>query len=89
MERLVQSQPSAKSGPRYHWVCLYDWDENNAEPFEIYVREVSEGIIPQSWFNKPLQGNSRFQKASFKSLNNKVYSFFCKIEYGKINYYPH
>ena len=82
--RLVQSQPAIfRPKINFHWICLFDWDENNENPFEIHLREVSNGIIPDSWFDKPLREECRFQKAKFKTLGSRVFSFFCKIEYGK------
>ena len=83
-ERLVQSQPaSAGSEVNYHWVCLFNWCENDPNPFSIYVRETTHGIIPESWFSKPLSDANRQQKAVFKPMQSQVMSVFAKIEYGK------
>ena len=81
--RIVQSQPPIGSGVRYHWVCLFNWCENDPNPFEVYVREISKGIIPESWFSKPLSDENRQQKAVFKSIDSRVMSVFGKIEFGK------
>ena len=81
--RLVQSQPaSVGSETTYHWVCLYNWDENDPNPFHIYVREVTKGIIPESWFAKPFSEENRQQKATFHPMKSRTMSVFAKIEYG-------
>ena len=86
--RLVQSQPPGLNGSAivYHWVCFFNWCENDPDPFQIHVREVTEGYIPGSWFTKPLSANCRHQKAVFEPLGTEEMSVFCKIEYGKNEY---
>ena len=81
--RLVQSQP-VSSDVEYHWVCLFNWCENDPTPFDIYVREITKGVIPESWFLKPLSEENRQQKATFRSIDSKVMSVFGKIEFGKL-----
>ena len=84
--RLVQSQPPALNGGssiHYHWVCLFSWCENNPTPFDLHVREITEGYIPESWFTKPLSPTCRHQKAKFPPLGKEAMSVFCKVEYGK------
>ena len=83
--RQVQSQPPAinrGSDVNYHWICIFNWCENDPRPFEIHVREVTKGYIPESWFKKPLSAENRQQKASFKPFGKKILSVFCKIEFG-------
>ena len=81
--RLVQSQPApGRSEVSYHWVCLFNWSEDDPKPFKIYLRENTVGIIPESWFTKPLSDANRQQKATFKPLGSKIMSVFGKIEYG-------
>ena len=82
--RLVQSQPAScnRSRVNYHWICFFNWCENDQNPFHIHVREATQGIIPESWFAKPLEEGIRQKKASFEPVDNSVMSVFCKIEYG-------
>ena len=82
--REIQSQPAPTCADiNYHWVCFYDWCEDNPMPFHIHVREVTVGCIPESWFTKALNENCRQQKATFRPFGEKVLSVFCKIEHGK------
>ena len=88
-ERQVQSQPAAinhGSDINYHWVCFFNWSENEPKPFEIYVREATSGFIPDSWFSKPLSDRNRQQKAKFQPFGNKVFTVFAKIEFGKLKF---
>ena len=84
--RLVQSQPPRTNGSecKYHWICLFNWCENDPDPFQIYVREITRGYIPESWFNKPLSETHRHQKAKFEPFGDQIFSVFCKIEYGNV-----
>ena len=82
---MVQSQPPPLSDVTFHWVCLFNWCEDDAEPFEIFVRETTKGIIPESWFSKPLSDLNRQQKATFSPIDCNVMSVFAKIEFGKTN----
>ena len=82
--RMVQSQPASKgSEVRYHWVCLFNWDEHDPEPFVIHVREATVDYIPSSWFSKPIEERHRQQKARFDQFQGKIMSVFCKIEESK------
>ena len=84
--RLVQSQPPAVNGGsniRYHWVCFFTWCENEPNPFDLHVREITVGYIPESWFTKPLSEHCRHQKAQFPPIGKDTMSVFCKVEYGK------
>ena len=84
--RLVQSQPASVgngSEINYHWICFFDWCEDNPSPFYIHVWEATVGYIPETWFTKPLNDDCRQQKASFKPFGKKVLSVFAKIEFGK------
>ena len=87
--RLVQSQPASSHRPatNYHWVCLFNWCENDQEPFQMYARETTRGFIPESWFSKPLSEQHRQQKATFEPFGNKILSVFAKIEYGNLHFY--
>ena len=79
--RLVQSQPPM-SNVKFHWVCLFNWCEDEPKPFECVVREATKGIIPESWFSKPLSEENRQQKATFRPMDSQM-SVFAKIEFGK------
>ena len=80
--RLVQSQPPM-SDINYHWICLFNWCENDPNPFDIYVRENANGVIPESWYSKAISVENRHQRATFKPMNSQTMYVFAKIEFGK------
>ena len=67
----------------YFFVCLFEWAENNPNPFFVVVREVfSDTDVPESWFTKKLTASHLQQKTTFMSLKDKILSVFCKCEKG-------
>ena len=52
----------------------------------MYVREITRGYIPESWFSKPLSDRHRQQKAKFEPIGDKIMSVFGKIEFGKFEW---
>ena len=84
ISRQVQSQPApTRTAIDYHWICFFDWCEDNPVPFHIHVREVTLGHIPESWFTKPLNEECRQKKFKIRPFGQKMLSVFCKIEHGK------
>lgn len=83
MESASKSQPQP-SGLNYHWVVLFQFDIENHEPFNMFLRSTfPESEVPESWYKFKLEDELRLLKRYFRTLNGE-YAVFCKVEKGKI-----
>ena len=69
----------------YWWVIMFEWDVNKEKPFQIFLKEEVSGVgVPKSWFEGCLNDNCRKLKLRLSGFSGDKYSFFCKVETGKV-----
>lgn len=81
-EKLASTQDGISIDCNY--IVLFEWDLELKEPFHLIVRtkNVSQDI-PETWLTKSLNESGRLQKRKFKSMENRVFSVYAKMEKGK------
>ena len=72
----------------YLWCILFDWNENEEEPFRIYqIGQFSTSELKPKWVNGDLDHDSRLKKLTFPSVPGKTVSLFAKVEKCKYTIY--
>lgn len=82
--KLTSSLP-ASLNYTYLWIVLFDWDENNEFPFQLYqVGMFSDEDLKPDWISGDLDQKSRQKKFKFSCLPKKKFSLFAKAEKCKL-----
>ena len=76
------------STTNYFWFIAFQWDINEPEPFQIFVREYfGDEDIPDTWFSGRLTDENRAVKLQLNAVaGSNLYSIFAKVEKGKRNW---
>lgn len=70
----------------YLWCILFDWDENEENPFKLYqVAMFHDSELKPSWISGELDQNSRQKKIMFSAIRGKTFSLFGKVEKCKLD----
>lgn len=65
----------------YLWCILFDWNEDEEEPFQLFqLAQFSATEMKAKWIKGDLEPESRTKKLSFTPLPGKRFSLFGKVE---------
>ena len=79
---MCHTQPNPGPKVTFNWIVTFDWSINNPEPFQIDVRKIFKGRIPESWYAKKWNDGIRKQKVKLPMFPGRVFSVFAKVEQG-------
>ena len=77
------------SDVEYFWFIGFEWNVQEPEPFQIFVREYfGDEDIPETWFSGNLSDKNREVKLDLQAVaGNNPYSIFAKVQKGNIIIY--
>lgn len=67
----------------FKWIILFDHDENEQFPFNVFQASQFGSEIKDSWVKSTLGDSSRMKCLKLSALENKTVSLFAKIDSGK------
>ena len=71
---------------QFHWMVTFHWKEGELSPFQFYLNSVFNDKIPSDWFDGEITDSLRQQQHEISEFPKKIFSFFCRIDFGTLLY---